>query len=164
VSNTTQALFVGFGSPHGDDQIGWLIADRLARDGTLPTSVVVKKAAIPLDLLDWLENLDCLHVCDAFQGAAIPGELRRWEWDVVSDVPTMTELFPNFMRLRCQGSHDFGLAAVLDLALRLHRLPHRIVVWAIAGDGFDVGNSVSEKLKRALPTVTNSIQNELNHA
>ncbi len=112
MSNTRRTLFVGLGSPHGDDQIGWLVADRLAGDDTLPTTVTLKKAVIPLDLLDWLEVIDCLHVCDAFQGA-MPGELRRWEWNVESDLPTVTKLLPEIMRLRCQGSHDFGLAAVL---------------------------------------------------
>ncbi len=276
MSNPPQTLFVGLGSPHGDDQIGWLIADRLAAERGLPGTVAVRKAAIPLDLLDWLEGVDCLHVCDALQGPTTFGEVQRWEWADASLSPegtavdslgcqpncnpyvsgralaagasggepcqspranalsltesakvnpspegaaqscessflpplqgsefrfipdtwglrprpspivasrlnsgdsklaqqpdrarygtTPTEFLPASTRLRSHGSHDFGLPAVLDLAARLQRLPRRIVVWAIAGADFEPGSAVSAELIRALPTITTSILEELNHA
>lgn len=192
MNNISQILFVGLGSHHGDDQIGWLVADRLATERDLPSSVAIRKAAIPLDLLDWLEGVDCLHVCDASQSAASSGKLQRWDWDnatkhagpthqrgkslgdlapalahraaVERNSTTLTELLHEITRQYSRGSHDFGLPAVLNLAARLHRLPKRIVIWAIAGDHFEPGRPVSFELNRALPTITTSILQELNHA
>jgi hypothetical protein len=55
-----RTLFAGTGSPHGDDRIGWLIADAL--DKLVPPDVEVRLASTPSHLLDWLDEFDRLDL------------------------------------------------------------------------------------------------------
>ena len=101
MSHTGNILVAGLGSAHGDDQAGWLVAEQVLKklSGTLEASeeqdktlmsessrhlfqhVIVRRAMIPLDVLDWLEGVSILHVCDAFEATQRHGELHRFIWD-----------------------------------------------------------------------------------
>jgi hydrogenase maturation protease len=115
----TATLFVGLGSPHGDDQVGWLVAERL--DAGPPPGWAVRRATVPLDLFDWLGGIGRLVLCDACTGGGRPGQLHRWRWPDA----TIAGL------LRPLGSHDFGLQDVLRLADTLGELPPETVLWGI---------------------------------
>ncbi len=111
MSHTGKVLVAGLGSAHGDDQAGWLVAEQVLKNvsGTLEASeaqdengmsessrhlfqhVVVRRAIIPLDVLDWLEGVSILHVCDAFEATQSHGKLHRFTWEaghlVDADIP-----------------------------------------------------------------------------
>ncbi len=148
-------LFVGLGSPHGDDQIGWRIADELAQAADLPASINIRKAAVPLDVLDWSGGIETLHLCDAAETSAAAGELNRWDWQPGRDVSR--KLLPILERRSARGSHDFELPAVLDLMAQLNPKPPRIVVWTISATRFEPGESLSEELEQALPRIAATI-------
>jgi hydrogenase maturation protease len=143
MTNTSLTLVVGIGSAHGDDQIGWLVADEIrailsdtpARD---PTEV--HNAKSPLDLFNWLgENADRkfyrLLICDACRGLGETGSTRRWLW------PT-----GELQNVCFSGTHDFGLAAALQLAEQLGRLPSIVSIWGIQIDHVQPGSKLSESL------------------
>lgn len=166
MSETRNILFVGIGSPHGDDQIGWFIADRLAADVRCPEGIAFRMAAIPLDILDWLDGVDELHICDAFRGASPPGMLLRWNCRK-TDVDLQFESASTgmeFSRLRSAGSHDFGIPAVLSLAAKLHRLPETTVIWGVAGREFETQSDMSAELERSLLTIVADIIDGMRHA
>ena len=118
-------LLVGIGSPHGDDAMGWIVADAASR--RCPANIDVRTAAVPLDLLDWLDGVDALHVVDACLGDGSRGDLTRWAWSELADCNSDETPF--------QGTHGFDLVSVLRLAEKLGRLPSEVVVW-----GIEVGN------------------------
>lgn len=147
-------LFVGLGSSHGDDQAGWLVADALigagpfagALAGDLPP-ITVRAARHPAQVLDWLEGIERLFVCDAVSGAGLPGQIRTWRWPD-----------PQIQFARSGGSHDLGLSAVLELAAQLNRLPREIVIWGIEISETAPGASgLSPELKAALPEAIRQI-------
>jgi hydrogenase maturation protease len=144
-------LFAGIGSPHGDDRAGWLVSDALAAD-PLP-GVVVRKASVPIALLDWLDGVTFLGICDACRGEGPVGSIQRIEWNSAA---TST-----LARLRACGTHAFGLSAVLNLAHRLDRLPPRVVVWGIEGQQFQPGDNLSPSLAERLPEIAATIRKEL---
>lgn len=113
-----RTLFVGLGSPHADDQVGWLVSDVLARRAE-PT-LTVRKAGSAADLLDWLGDCDRLLVCDGCRGMGRPGEVFRWP---LEELPRGS--------LRHGGSHALDLTAILALAGELGRLPAMIEVIGI---------------------------------
>jgi hydrogenase maturation protease len=141
----SRTLLVGIGSPHGDDQIGWLVADCVSDTLRAEVEIEVKKASSPSDLLDWLENVARLYVCDACQtpdsairsteSSLIDSGLYRWQWPAPLETP-----------LRSSGSHTFGLPQVLQLAQRLRILPENVVVYGIAGARFNAFTDVSREL------------------
>jgi hydrogenase maturation protease len=160
----SRTLVVGIGSPHGDDQAGWLVAERLADDpgigtesvakGTKisnhPPGIIVRQAKSPSELLDWLDGMDRLVICDACRGLGRVGELRSWRWPdhELADVSW-------------SGTHDLSLPAVLALADRLGRLPPRVTIWSVEGASIGALAAVSPEVAEALPNLVEQIKNEL---
>ena len=114
-----ESLIVGIGSPHGDDQAGWLVVDQLSKT-CRQRHVAMGKASAPVDLLDWIDGIEQLVVCDASRGLGQVGTIRRWSW-------------PNdgLQQARWSGTHDLSLPEVLQLAQRLDRLPHQVAIWSV---------------------------------
>ena len=143
-----RTLFVGIGSPHGDDRIGWLVAETLR--SRVPSEVDVRQAATPSGLLDWLDGVDRLIVCDACVSCpnAILGELplHRWQWPT-SEVAV----------LRSAGSHAIGLPLVLKLAEQLGTLPREVIVFGVEGSCFDAFAELSAELATACHRIVQTI-------
>ena len=122
----TRLLFVGLGSPHGDDQAGWLVASKLQqRLAGQPETLACRLAKSPSDLPDWLDDVTHLIVCDCCESPTQLGKLRLWHWPA-----------DRFVRTRSSSSHQLGLPDVLDLATNIGRLPPRVEIWAIGGGRF----------------------------
>jgi hydrogenase maturation protease len=166
-SRKKSRLFVGIGSPQGDDQVGWMIAQGLLGDFDSSDEIIVRQASVPLDLMDWVDGIDCLHICDACQGDAAAGTLHRWEYkaatSAVSNLRRAPMGQPAFARLRSTGSHDFGLIAVLELADRLGLLPSQVVVWCIEGRQFEIGQTVSPEILGNLSEIKGVIARAISH-
>lgn len=137
-------LFVGIGSPHGDDAAGWAAADALAVQA--PAGLEIQKVRHPLDLLDLLEGPVELRLCDACQGLGAPGQWRRWEW------PRCNAVFE-----RSRGSHDFSLPAALALAERLGKLFARPIIWGIELERCESGAPLTEPVARAVREVADDV-------
>ncbi len=178
-------LFVGLGSPHGDDQAGWLVASdlqrrlagqpdaiaRRSRDYVAVTAprdepnasqplqtdrapcvlersahhaerdgyiLACRLAKSPSDLLDWLDDVTHLIVCDSCESPTQLGELRLWNWPA-----------DRFVRTRSSSSHQLGLPDVLDLATNIGRLPPRVEIWAIGGGRFSPETEPSSLVREA---------------
>lgn len=146
-----RTLCVGVGSPHGDDQVGWRMAEGIAAR-TLG-GVVVRQALSPADLLHWIDDCDRLVICDACRGAGPIGSTHRWNWPCAA-----IEALPS------PDSHAFGLAAVLKLAAGLGRLPAEVIVWAIEAAPPQPLDALSDRVAAALPDCIRRICSELRDA
>ncbi len=147
---SARTLIVGIGSPHGDDQAGWLVAERLS-DGIRREDVVVQIADTPARMLDWTDGVARLIVCDACRGSGEPGSLRRWTWPEL----------PSFSG-GAGGTHDLSLIQTLHIAQQLGRLPHDVVVWTIevahtspmADVSIEVQGTVEQLVQRIMAGLT----------
>jgi hydrogenase maturation protease len=146
-----RSLLVGIGSAHGDDRAGWLIARRIGE--VMGERLSVKCARAPADLLDWLEGIDTLDICDALLGEATVGAVRRWDWPA-----------HEIERARFSGSHDLSLASALALAEQLGRLPPKVRIWGVAVGKTRALDSMSAAVTAALPTIVNQICGALGDA
>lgn len=148
--SSPRTLIVGIGSPHGDDQAGWQVAERLV--GTFDQAEVdVRQIASPAKLLDWLEGVERLVICDACRGLGQVGQVRRWKWPAAE-----------LQEVAWSGTHDVSLPAVLRLADRLERLPAEVAIWAVEGAPRKVMGTISVQVAAALPQLSEGITNELN--
>jgi hydrogenase maturation protease len=156
-----ETLFVGIGSPHGDDQIGWCIADILANPPS--PGIAVRKASVPADLLDWLDGIALLAVCDASRGGRPAGTVQRLDWPDATAAAD-SHVLSILARRRASDTHGFGLATVLDLAHRLDRLPAHVIVWGVEGLTFEPNSELSPQMQGAVPAIAAAIRNDLLHA
>lgn len=149
--NTPRTLFAGIGSAHGDDRVGWLIADALRE--IVSDRTEVRQASTPSDLLDWLTGFDRLVVCDAcLTRTRMPDDsrLHRWSW------PTR-----KVEMLRSTGSHTLGLPQVLKLAERLGTLPDEVVIFGVEGSRFDAFAELSSDVGATLDATIKTIAAEI---
>jgi hydrogenase maturation protease len=145
----SETLVVGIGSSHGDDQLGWHVAEQLA--AVLDRSdVTVRRALSPADILGWLDNAERLIVCDACQNLGAPGRVHHWRWPD-----------EQLSQLRFAGSHDLGISAALSLADRLGLLPADTSIWCAEGSAFGIGRPMSPAVQAAVAELVECIQNEL---
>jgi hydrogenase maturation protease len=141
-------LFVGFGSSHGDDRVGWMVADALAP--RLSPRAIVRHAAAPIDLLDWLDGIDRLALCDACRGIGPVGTWRRWAAPL-KQIPAMM----------ARHSHDLGVVAALELAARLGQLPRDIWLWGVEVGPTEPVQSASAEVAAAVVAVADDVANQL---
>lgn len=100
--------------------------------------MVWRKLSLPIDLIQELEDVEELRLCDACEAAAGSGRVSRWSW------PTS-----NLLRMRSSNSHQLGLPEVLELAATLKQLPARVEIWGIGGTEFHPGSEASPLVRTA---------------
>lgn len=121
-SSGGKTLVFALGSAHGDDQMGWRVAERLT-EILADDRLLIRAASSPDRLLDCLDGVARLIVCDACQNIGSRGDVHVWRWP---DAP--------LRMLHGSSSHDLDLATVLALAEQLHRLPDNVMIVGVEGD------------------------------
>ncbi len=164
----TRPIFViGIGSPHGDDRAGWEVIDRLtsarnqkslpasgiepealadflrcgsaSASGSIGKSVVLHKASVPHDVLDWLDVEAQTHIIDASYDTF--ADVRRYA--ITQDTSgkllltalgslgtTNAGIAPE--SLRSSSTHQLDLLSTLELSATLGTLPHELFLWTVS--------------------------------
>ncbi len=145
-------VVIGVGNPHrGDDGAGLAVAERLA--ARRPAGVdVLRSGGEPASLLDAWRGRERVVVVDATSGAGPPGTIHRFD----------AGRSPLPVSLRHASTHSFGLAAAVELARVLGRLPPRLVVYGIEGRAFEPGASLSPEVETAVEDVVARLLREVN--
>jgi hydrogenase maturation protease len=143
-----KTCIVGLGSAHGDDQFGWLVAGRLAKEIELRRfpDIAVHLAMSPAQLLDWLPGNNQLLLIDACRQPGRSGELLQLDWPA-----------PEIEQLVGSGSHSFSVWQTLALASELGSLPPKCRLWCTAGERFEANQPVSPALVALLPRVVDDV-------
>ena len=164
---------IGIGSPHGDDRAGWEVIDRLADetfDGS-PTIPFLRRASVPHDVLDWLQNESLTHLVDA--GSSGDRRIHRFEISLnqsgrLCSRTSASEVLPQLdlalAKLRSGSSHQFDLLSALQLAATLGRLPRQVVLWMVPVVTVERNAAMNEKTLDLVAECAARIQQELRHA
>lgn len=139
-------IVVGVGNPfRGDDAAGLEAARRVRQ--LCPELSVVEWSADLLRLFDTLPQEDSVILVDALSSGAAPGTIRRWE----AGRESLPESGPR------TSTHGFGIAAAIELARLLGRLPPRVVLYGIEGKCFDEGAPLSGPVAAGLGELASRI-------
>jgi len=142
------SVIVGLGSPHGDDQLGWVAVDRLLP--RLPAGITADKVNGGLELLECLGGHDWAVVIDAAAPASQPGTIRSFAWPS----PELAQCAP-------WSTHGLGLVQALQLAETLGRLPQRVTVYTVEAVNTSPGASLSGDVARWLDAVVEAVLREV---
>jgi hydrogenase maturation protease len=137
-------LIVGLGSPHGDDQLGWVAIDRLRP--RLPAGIIARKVHNGIELLECVEGQDTAIVIDAVAPAGQPGTIRSFRWPC----PELAACVP-------LSTHGLGLVEAFHLAEALGRLPRRLNIHTIEAKDSSPGAPLSPEIVLRLDTVVDSV-------
>jgi hydrogenase maturation protease len=160
---------VGIGSPHGDDRAGWEVIDRLARD--VPRNIVLRKASVPHDLLDWLEAESPMYIIDA-SSDKVSGvrrfDLRNDNEGKLSVTATNATkvVNENFVStsLRSNSTHQIDLLSTLELAATLERLPRQLTLWTVSIEAIEKNGDLSAEAQELIEECVSAISKELRDA
>ena len=152
---TGTALVVGLGDPaRGDDGVGVAVAGLLATRSLPGVSVPVPRD--PTALIDLWAGHDPVVVVDAVRSGAAPGTVHRLVLGAgARPLPASSWVASG------RGTHAFGLAAVVELARALQRLPERLVIVGVEAASFGHGQPLSEPVLDALPGVVDRVVEEV---
>lgn len=140
---------LGLGSPYGDDQVGWRVAQRLAERGDVSATVVALPN--PTQTLDYFEGALRLVIVDGCQSGAAPGTIYRWKWP---EAP----LAPRQMR----STHGVELDAALRLAQSLQWALPQVVLYCIECESCRLGEDLTPAVAHAAVKLERRIVQELN--
>lgn len=133
------------GSPHGDDQVAWRIAEQLSQDvNVLP---LIHKLATPWDLVELLVPDCSVIVIDACAGDAPPGTVLRLGERELATSP-----------LARQSTHGGSLIESLDLAKSLQKQIRELVVLAVVVQSCEPSAELSESALLAVDDVVGQVQ------
>lgn len=145
MSENKRTLIVGIGSDFGDDQLGNIIAKRLA---SRLTDCKVLWLRSPMDVGDHLFDIERLHLIDACHGAGPPGTVVRYNW------PS-----PGIIGVRFSGSHDLDLVTALQITERIQGLPPFVTLWCIeaSAESAYVSRALSKPLSLPVDSATEKL-------
>jgi hydrogenase maturation protease len=145
-------LVAAIGNPdRGDDGIGILVASRLS--GRLPPDVAltIRSGDILSIIEDWAGFYAVICI-DAAATIGVPGRIHRI--DAAAGGLPVDLSFPS--------CHAFGLAEAIALGRALHSLPETVIVYAIEGNCFEGGATVTPAVSLAAGQVVEAIVAEVN--
>jgi len=145
------ALIVGFGSYHADDQIGWMVVDQLQSLDTISSTVSFLKIAG--NAMAWLSLVEVdtqLIFIDAVLSEKAPGFIHHQEF--TTDLPLTPSSF---------SSHGLGLVESLKLAQSLNLLNKPSIFYGIEIDTVAPLGSFSQDVLKAIPEVVTQVENYL---
>ena len=147
------ALVVGLGGPdRGDDAVGVEVASRVAALGLPRVAVLVHED--PTDLIELWSGRELVVVVDAVRSGAAAGTLVILETGPgLGPLPHSARV----RRLRGGGTHSWGVAAAVELARVLGRLPPRLTLVGIEARSFEQGAPLSPEVLAALPRAVEAV-------
>jgi hydrogenase maturation protease len=134
----------------GDDAVGPLVADRL-RAANAP---VLDCFEDPTRLLEAWEGLELVVIVDAALTGAAPGTVHR--------IDVGADSLPRDLGLA--STHAFSVPDALELGRELGRAPQRVIVVAVEGASFRMGDPLTPEVDAALDETTAMVLTELGRA
>lgn len=137
---------LAIGSPHGDDQAAWHVAEVLRGRGIGSTYRIQNVDQI----LGYLSHDVPIILIDACSSGALPGSIFRWRWP-----------HPRISDPGGVSSHGIDIAYALGMAEALGRLPEDIIVYGIELRSTEPVAEVSPEVAAAVERVAEMILEEL---
>jgi len=141
-------VVVGLGSPYGDDQAGWRLAEVLARSAELPARVIAVREAT--QLLNALRHCERLIAVDACRSGMPAGTVTHLYWPD-----------PRIAVRHHRSTHGVGLFDVLKLAERLGDLPPSVEIFGIDVADCLPGHEIGGKVLRAVAHLAAQLRDEI---
>jgi hydrogenase maturation protease len=149
---------IGVGNDlRGDDGVGFAVVARLrqeARRTPLPAGTVLHTGdGDAARLMTTWENTSATIVIDAARtgSSSRPGSVRRFELGGEPQWPAEDRT----------SSHGLGLAAAVELAHALDRLPRTVILYTIESADFDLGIGMSRRVGAAVVPAARRIAREI---
>ncbi|MBO1414077.1 hydrogenase maturation protease [Streptomyces sp. FH025] len=151
-SHRTVVIGVGNEYRHDDGVAVAVLAELAAQD--LPADRLTLCDGEPTRLMELWEGADLAVVIDAVHGH--PGEPGRIHRVTVDADHLLAD--PLADEAAAAGTHGLGLGHAVALAAALARLPRELLIVAVEGEDFSIGEGLSPAVARAVPQVVAEVR------
>lgn len=142
-------LIIGIGNPmRGDDGAGWAVIDKLEKQVTV--EMLCKQKGDISELLDLFARHSTVYIIDASLSNAPPGSWQR--------IDALRQSLP--IESNQTSTHGFNISQVIALAKNLNQLPIKLIIYAIAAECYDMSETLSPPVEKAVEEVSIAILNE----
>ncbi len=145
---------LGIGSPFGDDQAGWKVAEalkqHLAMHPNITQEVSIESHDRPgVRLIELMRGASTVFIIDAVKSGSESGTIHRFKDN---------DIFKSENRL---STHDMGVAQALQLGSALNDLPDNIILYGIEIDLIVFESTLSHPIVKAIEQVAIQLKNEI---
>lgn len=145
---------LGIGSPFGDDQVGWKVAEALKQQISMHANmsqyVIIESHDRPgVRLIELMSGASTVFIIDAVKSSSEIGTIHRFK---------NNEILESENRL---STHDMGVAQALQLGSALNALPDNIILYGIEIDTIVFGSTLSQRVESAIEQVVVQLKNEI---
>lgn len=145
---------LGIGSPFGDDQVGWRVAealkDQISVHDNISQYVIIESHDRPgVRLIELMNEASTIFIIDAVKSNSKPGTIFRFK---------NNEIFESENRL---STHGIGISQALQLGYALDALPDNIILYGVGVDIIEFGTTLSQPVERAIIKVVTRLKNEI---
>lgn len=143
-------VIVGIGNPYrGDDGAGWAVVDTL--EGRVNTSIHLNKQRGDIgELLDIFSRYTKVYLVDASFSESSIGAWERIDAHRQSLPPENSQT----------STHGLSVSQAIAFAKNLDLLPSKLIIYAIAGDNFNLSDTLSPGVAQAVDKVTEALLHE----
>lgn len=145
---------IGVGSPFGEDQAGWMVAERLKNQ--IFTQTCLKKYVNVewhdrpgIRLIELMHETKNIFLIDAVKSGNKLGTIHRLK---NSEIHEFKSLF---------STHHVGIPQTLQLASVLNVMPDNIILYGIEIDNIEFHSTLSESVEVAINEVVVKINKEI---
>jgi hydrogenase maturation protease len=144
-------LVIGVGNEfRGDDGAGAFIARLLKRENPKGTRIECQRGEAATLMESW-QGASTVILLDAVGPGKTPGGIYRFD---ASNDPLPGRFFES-------STHGFGVAAAVELARALGRLPQCIIIYGIGGKDFSEGRRLSREVRMAAREVLEKVKMDI---
>lgn len=122
------AAILGIGSAHGDDAIGWRVIDELS--GQDNPGIQLRQLANPVEIVDYLDRANGVHVVDAAIGMNQNQSVQRIPYSSLSNQESID-------LAATRGTHGIGVLQAFQLAESLGLPTDHVSIWLARGESCD---------------------------
>jgi hydrogenase maturation protease len=145
---------LGIGSPFGDDQIGWKVADALKQQISIEASiapfVLIESHDRPgVRLIELMSGVSTVFIIDAIKSNSEIGTVHRFK---------NNDIFELENRL---STHHMGVSEALQLGSALNSLPDNIILYGVEIDSTVPRAALSQRVERAIEQLVVQLKNEI---
>lgn len=140
---------LGIGSPFGDDQVGWSVAEALKQQISSPFVSIESHDRPGVRLLELMSGAHTVFIIDAVTSGSEAGTIHRFK---------NKDIFAAENRF---STHEMGVSHALQLGKALNALPDSIVLYGIEIDRTESLSTLSYGVERAVEKVAMQLKQEI---
>lgn len=143
-------MIIGIGNPfRSDDGVGWRVVEQL--EGKLNSSIMLSKQRGDIvELLEAFAQYKTVFLIDACSSKSFKSAWQRIDF----------YREPLEIESHQTSTHGLNISQAIALAKNLDQLPQKLIIYAIAGDCYQMGDTLSPAVAQAAEEVVEALLNE----